>query len=369
MNALFSNTTGTFNTATGAGALQFDTTGTENTATGAFALQLNHTGDNNTATGVEALLYNSTGEDNTATGVDALYSNTTGNANTAAGLEALSHNTSGDNNTATGLQTLRNNTTSADNTASGAFALLSNTTGGDNTATGSGALENNTTGSSNIAVGSSAGFSLTTGSNNIEIGNVGVAGESNTIRIGTSATQTSTFVAGISNSPVKGKAVFVGPNGKLGFKASSARFKRDIHYMDQASAKLMKLRPVTFRYKADPEATLQYGLVAEEVQPVYPELVTYGADGKVDTVLYDQLPAMLLNEVQKQARENQQQAKQIATLTAQAERKDDQIASQRKQIDELKKKDAQIDALAERMNALERQVRLARPGHLVSAMR
>jgi len=141
----------------------------------------------------------------------------------------------------------------------------------------------------------------------------------------------------------------------LPFLPSSARYKRDIHNIGEASRGLMKLRPVSFRYKQDPAGALQYGLIAEEVERVYPELVVHGDDGKVEGVRYELLPAMLLNEVQRQARENQRQAEQIRILT--------------EQINALKRKDAQIDALAERMNALERQVRLARPEHLASAMR
>jgi hypothetical protein len=264
------------------------------------------------------------------------------------------------------VDALLSNTTGGENTAAGVFALEENTTGGENTAIGgkgvlNGALGNNTSGSNNVAVGTDAGGNLTTGSNNIDVGNGGVAGESNTIRIGTQGTQTATYIAGIFGTPKIKKAcgVVVETTGLLGCVKSSARYKRDIRDMGDASDKLMKLRPVTFRYKADSTGTEQYGLIAEEVEKVYPELVIDGADGKAETVAYQVLPAMLLNEVQKQARDKDAQ---IAALRR-------QVASQEKQIDALKKKDAQIDALAERMNALERQARLARPEHLASAMR
>ncbi len=171
------------------------------------------------------------------------------------------------------------------------------------------------------------------------------------------------------NKKTKGCEVLAESTGHLDCVKSSARYKRDIHDMGRSSEGLMKLRPVTFRYKDDPDGTTQYGLVAEEVARVYPELVVRDADGKVESVSYWKLTSMLLNEVQKQTKENQRRAEQIGILTAQAERKDDQIASQQKQIDALKKKNAQIDALAERMNILEQQVRLARPEHLASAMR
>jgi Chaperone of endosialidase len=157
----------------------------------------------------------------------------------------------------------------------------------------------NTTGSDNIALGYEAGFHLTTGGNNVDIGNLGLAAESKTIRIG--AGQSKTFIAGIFGSSIAGgDAVTVNSSGQLGMVMSSARYKHDIHDMDAASSNLMKLRPVTFRYKQDPQGERQYGLIAEEVAQVYPELVSY-ADGKVVTVHYHELVPMLLNEAQKQA--------------------------------------------------------------------
>jgi hypothetical protein len=157
----------------------------------------------------------------------------------------------------------------------------------------------NTTGSTNIALGYQAGYSLTTGGNNVDIGNLGVAGESNTIRIGKQGTQTATFIAGIFASTSAGDAVVVSNTGKLGIAVSSARYKCDIQDMEETSSNLMKLRPVTFHYKNDPAGMRQYGLVAEEVVRVYPELVSYDADGKVVSVHYHELVPMLLNEIQK----------------------------------------------------------------------
>jgi hypothetical protein len=203
------------------------------------------------------------------------------------------------------------------NTATGVNALYHNTTGIYNSASGFGALRNNTGGSSNIAVGYQAGISLTTGGNNIEIGSAGLAGESNVIRLGTQGVQTKTVIAGISTAMVSGAAVVVSAGGQLGVVLSSARYKRDIHDMNAASSKLLNLRPVTFRYKQDPEGERQYGLIAEEVARVYPELVTYGADGQMVTVRYHELVPMLLNEIKKQARENRRQTDQIRRLSAQ----------------------------------------------------
>ena len=273
------------------------------------------------------------------------------------GVTSSTHEHQRLNNTATGTLSLRDNTSGTENTADGAGALADNTTGGNNTAIGGVALSRNTTGSGNIAIGVGAGEALTTGNNNIEIGNVGFASDTKTIRIGTNGTATRTLIAGINNSPIFASSVpvVVNINGRLGFLGSSARYKRDIRDMGDASAGLLRLRPVSFRYKQDAKGTLQYGLIAEEVARVYPELVTYGADGKVETVAYHLLPAMLLNEMQRQVRENQ--------------RKDAQIVALQKQIESLQKKTARIDTLTARLNALEQQARRAGPDRLAAATR
>ena len=295
--ALFSNKEGNYNTATGLYALLHNDFLDDNTATGVNALRHN-TDERNTATGVNAIFANDSGDENTATGFEAL-SNNTSRLNTATGASALLNNTTGSENTATGLQALLSNTMGFNDTADGVLALNHNIAGNDNTAIGFKALAN-TKGSNNIGLGFVAGENLTTGSNNIDIGNGGVAGESNTIRIGDA--QSATYIAGISGAAVVGSGVVVAASGQLGVVMSSARFKRDIRSMGEASNGLMKLRPVTFRYKDDPSGARRYGLVAEEVERVYPELVTYGADGKVETVRYSMLNSMLLNELQKQAR-------------------------------------------------------------------
>jgi hypothetical protein len=227
------------------------------------------------------------------------------------------------------------NTTGTLDTAAGVNALSNNTTGQSNTAVGVNVMFNSTTGSNNIAVGYRAGFNLTVGSNDIDVSNPGVAAESNTIRIGTQGAQKATFIAGINNTGVTGADVLISSTGQLGVgPPSSARFKRDIHDMEEASSSLMRLRPVTFVYKNDPANTRQYGLVAEEVAKVYPELVVYGPDRKILTVRYSMLSAMLLNELQKQSRENQRQAGQIQQLTErsaeQAERSEQQAVQNRR---------------------------------------
>src|SRR6266567_4032188 len=227
----------------------------------------------NTAEGQSALLSLTTGTYNTAVGIYTLKSDTTGSFNTAIGAGALVLNTS-DQNTATGFGALFNNTSGFKNTANGDSALNSNTTGIGNTADGDTALYNNTTGSDNTAIGDNAGSSLTTGDNNIDIGfNVqGVAGESNTIRIGNTDI-TDTFIRGISGSTVpNGVTVIVNGNGRLGTIVSSARFKDEIKPMGEASEAILALKPVTLRYKKqlDPAGTSQLGLVAEQVEKVNP---------------------------------------------------------------------------------------------------
>ena len=322
--ALASNISGVGNTANGFGALTSNTTingvsGNDNTATGWEALLKNTIGIENTANGSSALESNTTGSYNTATGYAALIGNTTGSDNTANGLEALFFNTTGSNNTADGIGALEDNTNGSNNAASGAFALQSNTTGHDNTAEGFQALGRNTTGLSNIAVGSKAGGNLTTGSNNIDIGNSGVAGEAKKIRIGTVGTQTATFIAGIRGVTVAGGVgVIVGTNGQLGTPTSSERFKEAIKPMDKASEAILALKPVTFHYKdeLDPEGIPQFGLVAEQVEKVNPDLVARDEKGQVYTVRYEAVNAMLLNEFLKEHSTVQELKKEVAALTA-----------------------------------------------------
>ena len=279
----------------------------------------------NTAEGDNALFSLTTGESNTATGFEALFNNTTGFLNTATGNNALTSNTIGGNNTATGNNALFNNTDGGDNTASGSEALGLNTTGVNNTATGFEALFHNTTGNNNIAVGMSAGF-LTTGDNNIIIGNNGVEGESGKIRIGTRPIHRNTYIAGISGVTVpSGVGVIIAPNGKLGTVVSSARFKDSIKPMDKASEPILALKPVTFRYKKglDPAGIAQFGLVAEDVEKVNPDLVARDEQGEPYSVRYEAVNAMLLNEFLKEHRTVQdlkstvaEQQHQIETLTA-----------------------------------------------------
>src|SRR6266567_2676261 len=268
-----------------------------------------------TAVGHGAMEFTTSGSQNTATGYLALRNNVTGAGNTATGFRAL-ENTQSRYNTGTGWKALHNNASGHENTADGADALLNNQTGNINTATGAHALDNNTTGNKNIALGITAGQNLTTGDNNIDIGNGGVGAEANTIRIGDAA-HTRTFIAGISGANIgKGVVVEVDASGQLGARASSRRFKQEIKPMDKASEAILALKPVTFRYKKelDPEGTPQFGLVAEEVEKVNPDLVARDRDGKPYTVRYEAVNAMLLNEFLKEHRKNEEQEKTIAEL-------------------------------------------------------
>ena len=290
----------------------------ENTALGDDALLNNTTGLRNTAIGLEALALNTTGSNNTATGSFALVSNTTGDLNTATGESALQDNTNGFVNTATGFAALFNNETGDDNTATGREALKDNTTGNENTAIGSLALLLSN-GSSNIALGFRAGLQLTTGNANICIGNEGFGAESGVIRIGTQGTHTATYIAGIVGVPVgAARSVGVTTDGQLGVKPSSARYKEAIETMNKASEALLNLKPVTFRYKKelDPKGVRRFGLVAEAVAKVDPDLVDLDAKGKPFTVRYDEVNAMLLNEFLKEHRKVEEQGAEIAELRA-----------------------------------------------------
>jgi hypothetical protein len=319
-SALQNNTTGANNNAFGAGALFANTTGCCNSAFGQSALSSNTTGAFNSAFGEGALQSNTTGGGNAAFGVNALTANATGGLNSAFGVSALLFNNTGGSNSAFGNSALNANTTGGSNAGFGGQTLQFNTTGVNNAAFGAGALGNLGTGNSNIAIGQGAGSNFNVAeSNNIDIGNAGVAGESNTIRIG--STQTATFIAGISGvttASATGTAVVVDSNGQLGAILSSRRYKDDIADMAGESDLLMKLRPVSFYYKPklDPTHTRQYGLVAEEVAQVSPELVVFDKDGVPQTVRYHFVNAMLLNEVQKQRSTIARQQAEIQDLAA-----------------------------------------------------
>ena len=352
--ALNHDTAGKNNTATGLRSLFSDTSGSNNTANGVYALYGNTIGWYNNAVGAFALSNNIIGNFNTANGYAALYRNDA-DGNTATGYGALYHNTTGVQNTAFGLNALASNTTagsngSGANTGVGAFALFLNTTGGANTAIGYGAL-GSSTGGANIALGDLAGFDLTTGNGNIDIGNTGAAVDDSTIRIGKTGTQTATYIAGISGATVAGGvAVIIDASGHLGTIVSSARFKDEIKPMDKASEAILALKPVTFCYKQelDPERIPQFGLVAEEVEKVNPNLVARDAKGEVYTVRYEAVNAMLLNEFLKERRK-------VEELEAIVDRQQKSFQSK------LAEQDKQIEALASAIERVSAQREMSKP--------
>jgi hypothetical protein len=304
-NALFSLTSGTYNTGVGLFSLRSNQEGQFNTGVGAGALLAN-TAHQNTAIGAGALLSDTNGVKNTANGAFALFNNTTGNSNTANGVAALFSNTTGFNNTAIGYNALLSNTTAGDNAAIGTTALFSNTTGEFNIAIGSQALRDNVSGDSNTAIGDSAGFNIT-GSGNVCIGAGvnGVAGESNITRI-----------RNVYGSVATERAVYVTSDNRIGTLASSRRYKEQIAPMEKTSEAIHSLSPVSFRYKkeVDPARSLCFGLIAEDVAEVNPNLVTLDCEGKPETVRYEAINAMLLNEFLKEHARVQNQGNTIAEL-------------------------------------------------------
>jgi Chaperone of endosialidase len=355
-NALFSLTTGVANTGVGWYSLWSNIDGSYNTAVGAGTLLFNigdqsaFEGVDNTAVGAAALLFNTTGSCNVAVGAASLLNNTEGTNNTATGDFALYSNTTGNLNTANGLAALRSNTIGTSNTAEGGDALVFNTTGSANTAIGTGALGSNTTGNGNIAVGSAAGHALTTGNQNIVIGNPNaVAGESNTMRIGNSISQTRAFIAGIrgvatgNNDAVN---VVIDSDGQLGTVSSSRRFKKEIKPIDTASEAILALKPVTFHYNSDNTNRPEFGLIAEEVAEVNPDLVVRDKNNEVYTVRYEAVNAMLLNEFLKEHRKVEKQEATIAQL-----RKDLQVTVTRQQ--------KQIEALSAALQKVSDQLELS----------
>ena len=327
------------------------------TAVGNSALFSNTTGCCNTAVGSQVMASNTQGANNVAVGDSALSNSTIGNENTAVGSLALERNSSGSNNTAVGQQVLARNTTGGTNTAMGWAALSSNVSGGSNIAVGYAALGNNTTGNENIAIGSFAGNQISEiNSNNIDIGSGGAFNDNGAIRIGDSLLQTSFFAAGIRGVTTTNNdalPVVIDSAGQLGTVSSSRRFKEDIQDMADSSRGLMQLRPVTFRYKqpyADGSKPTQYGLIAEEVAEVYPDLVARSADGQIESVKYQVLDSMLLNEVQRQQSEIRSQQSEIASQKSEIASEKSEIASQKSEIASQREL---IQKLLERVTRLE----------------
>ena len=413
-DALKDDRIGSYNTATGYEALLDNTGGNDNTATGRSALEHNDanfstadgyealysntTGTSNVAVGYQALYSNFFGYNNTAIGVQALYSGQDGDYNTACGYQALEYNANGSSgNCAFGAQTMQNctqnggyntgvgssalyggsNATFEYETALGNEALVSDQSGNDNVAAGAFALESNTSGYSNTAIGFGSGTNVASGTNDIYIGAQvnGTSDESNVIRIGNPAVTGSnggiTCIGGIWGAQLAGEQgteVYIDATGHLGTKQSSRQFKKDIAPMDKASDILLKLKPVTFRYKSDPTASPQFGLVAEEVEKVDPDLVVRDAKGEIFSVRYDAVNAMLLNEFLKEHKCVEEQGRQFV-----AQQKDFQtaLAAQQqvsaRQQQEIKELTAALKEQSSQLRKVSAEVEAARPAPRVAA--
>ena len=304
-NTLLKASNANYNVAIGTGVLSSVRNANGNVAVGFNSLASNITGGSNVSIGYQSLSSSTNGQFNTAVGAYALNNNLSGSSSTAVGYASMPNNLSGSNNTALGQQTLYNNLTGSNNTALGFLSMFNNNSGNYNVGVGGSALYGVNSGSFNIALGYNAGQGVTTGSNNIDIGNVGDSKDNGVTRIGNQGTQTNTFISGITGvTAASGVAVYINANGQLGTLTSSARFKDDVHDMENASAGLYSLRPVTFHYKPgiDPELHPQFGLIAEEVDKVNSNLVARDDKGQVYTVRYEAVNAMLLNEFLKEHR-------------------------------------------------------------------
>jgi hypothetical protein len=357
-NALAYNTIGTFNSAFGRYSLWYNSSGSYNVAIGGYSLSNNTIGNNNTAVGYQSLYSNTTGYDNTALGVKSLYSNISGSGNTASGYQSLYYNTTGYNNTAAGYESLRSNTTGIHNTASGFWSLYYNQTGSMNTAFGLNAGRGNgltfsnfnnnslygyaagmslqTGGDNNILIGYQAGDAITTGASNIllgydidaqsatgsnqlSIGNVifGGGGFGTGTTVGTGRIGIGGVEDGTDKLRVYGdvKVGTSGTNGCIkrfdgaaltGTCSSDERFKEDITSMNGILDKVANLQAVTYKFnqlgKDYTGATgneIQYGLIAQQVLQVAPELVSTDENGYLK-LRYDLLPIYAIAAIGEQ---------------------------------------------------------------------
>ncbi len=341
--ALFALTSGTFNTALGFKALNADTSGGSNTAVGGQALLHNNVGSYNTAIGENALVFNTSGSFNMALGQGALAANTGGSSNTAMGFQALNTNTVSDN-VGVGYQALRNNTTGG--TFSGSF--LAPFSSGPNTAIGTQALLSNVDGGGNTAVGY---FALSSTASGIP--------EAYCTAVGFEALASDTATAhvrGVTTQVANAINVMIDSDGQLGTASSSRRFKHDIKPMDKASDAILALKPVSFHYKSDNTNTPQFGLIAEDVAAVNPDLVVRDK-GEIYTVRYDAVNAMLLNEFLKEHKKVQEQQASIADLKS-------TVALQQKEMQVLT---AQLKEQAAQIQKVSAQVETSKPAPTVVA--
>jgi hypothetical protein len=356
-NALKALTSGAGNTGIGAFALFQNTDAGSNTAVGAAALALNNA-DSNTAVGATALLLNTTGDANTAVGRNALTNNQIGSDNNAVGAFALFNNDSSgmglaNFNNAHGRNALLNNVDGDENDAFGDDAMEENTTGAQNTAMGDDALDGNTTGNGNTAVGKEAGNSIVDGNDNVVLGHnagIGIVHASRNIAIGVEENgpfadfDDTCFIGSIFgqivSDPGSQTAVFVDQFNNVGVFNSSRRYKHDIQPMDKASETLYRLKPVTFKFNSDWKGTKQYGLIAEEVAEVDPKLVTHAKDGEIESVHYEQINNMLLNEFLKEHKKVEEQQASISQLKSEMKT---MLAQLKEQAGQIHKVSAQLE--------------------------
>jgi hypothetical protein len=335
-----------FTTAEGCGALNLLTTGAGNTGLGWYALFTDDAGAFNTGVGAGALLSN-TSDSNTAVGAAALLLNATGSLNCAVGTDAMVFNTDGSDNNAFGAFALQNNVSGFFNNAHGRFALTSST-GDENNAFGDDSMFSVTTGSQNTAIGDDSLDDCIDGSSNIAVGDeagTGIVHGSNIIMIGVSEVSSAfgeaddtTYINHIFGEPVgvgPGQAVFVDSDGVLGFTVSSRRVKHDIKPMDKASEALYALKPVTFKYNSDKSGMTCFGLIAEDVAEVNPQLVLRDKKGEVSSVRYEQINSMLLNEFLKEHKKVEEQQASISQLKSEMQTMVAQLKEQAAQIQKV----------------------------------
>jgi trimeric autotransporter adhesin len=356
-NATDSPAPGVLNTRDGQSAMPFISTGTANSAFGAFAQFSNVGGNFNTAVGAAALDLN-TGDSNTAVGVAALLLNQIASDNNAFGTGALLNNDSDGAGLATfnnafGRNALTNNVDGDENDAFGDNAIEENTTGSQNTAMGDDALDGNTTGSGNTAVGKEAGNSIIDGNDNVVLGHnagIGIMHASRNIAIGTEVAGPFTdfddtcFIGSIFgeivSDPGSQAAVFVDQFNVVGIFNSSRKYKHDIQPMDKASETLYRLKPVTFKFNSDWKGTTQYGLIAEEVAEVDPQLVVHDKNGEITSVHYEQINSMLLNEFLKEHKKVEEQQASISQLKSEMQT---MLAQLKEQAAQIQKVSAQLE--------------------------
>jgi hypothetical protein len=283
--ALENNISGTGNIAIGEFSSNLSQTGIHNTSIGSLTLR-NNIASSQVAVGYNALNKNTSGFQNVAVGANTLELNQTGTIHTACGTLALSTLVAGDGNVAVGHSALK---------------LLIGDNNGGNTSLGTRSLNNLSTGFANVAIGIDTGTNYVgSESQNILIANTGNVAENNTIRIGTNVVHNRAFIQGISGTNIGGSGdpVLINSAGQMGTTLSSIKYKNNVHDMNNYSSKILDLTPRTFTYKNDDSNTLQVGLIAEEVEKIFPDLVIY-KNNEIESVRYQNLVPMLLNEIIK----------------------------------------------------------------------